>query len=332
MNTGRTLKLFLVDGAANGLLTAEIMNWTGHVLVGPRSRLAELIQRPESGRPALYILAGPDLGASLQTEIYIGETSKASRRLIQHNKPEEENGKDFWERACIITSKDPNLTSAHIFHLQGRLIELGRQALRAVVQNVKADKADALPEPDLADMEFFLAQVLTILPVIGMDFFRAPPSVAAAGSQTDPVVPGFSASASATPATVSPLFNGDLKTVGITAKGRQINGEFVVSKGSMARLNWEGVEGGYTALFKELVQASVLAPTPDGRFNIFTRDYAFSSPSAAAAVVSGRNANGRLHWHEDGTDRTYGQWLEDQVKALAPEAAATDFEDSTDAS
>jgi hypothetical protein len=78
MDTGRTLKLFLVDGAANGLVTAEIMNWTGHVLVGPRSRLAELIQRPESGRPALYILAGPDLGSSLQTEIYIGETSKAT--------------------------------------------------------------------------------------------------------------------------------------------------------------------------------------------------------------------------------------------------------------
>jgi hypothetical protein len=215
--------------------------------------------------------------------------------------------------------------------LQGRLIELGRQALRAVVQNVKADKADDLPEPDLADMEFFLAQVLTILPVIGMDYFRPPPSVAAAGAQTGPVVPGPATNANATPANVSPLFNGDLKTFGITAKGRQINGEFVVSKGSMARLNWEGVEGGYTALFKELVQAGVLTPTPDGKFNIFTRDYAFSSPSAAAAVVSGRNANGRLHWREDGTDRTYGEWLEDQVKALAPEAAQTGFDDSTDA-
>ena len=47
MNNGRTLKIFLVDGAPNGLLTAEIMNWTGHVLTGPRSRLSELVQRPE---------------------------------------------------------------------------------------------------------------------------------------------------------------------------------------------------------------------------------------------------------------------------------------------
>lgn len=34
MTQGRSLRLFLVDGTPNGLLTAEIMNWTGHVLSG----------------------------------------------------------------------------------------------------------------------------------------------------------------------------------------------------------------------------------------------------------------------------------------------------------
>jgi len=38
MGTGRSIRLFLVDGTPNGLLTAEITNWTGHVLTGPRSR------------------------------------------------------------------------------------------------------------------------------------------------------------------------------------------------------------------------------------------------------------------------------------------------------
>ena len=42
MSQGRSLRLFLVDGTPNGLLTGEIMNWTGHVLTGPRSKLAEL--------------------------------------------------------------------------------------------------------------------------------------------------------------------------------------------------------------------------------------------------------------------------------------------------
>ncbi len=40
MIQGRSLLLFLVDGTPNGLLTAEIMNWTGHVLTGTRSKLA----------------------------------------------------------------------------------------------------------------------------------------------------------------------------------------------------------------------------------------------------------------------------------------------------
>jgi len=34
-----------------------------------------------------------------------------------------------------------------------------------------------------------------------------------------------------------------------------------------------------------------------------TQDYRFSAPSAAAAVLMGRNANGRLEW-KDGSGRT----------------------------
>ncbi|WP_280550702.1 hypothetical protein [Halomonas sp. 11-S5] len=46
MTQGRSIRLFLVDGTPNGLLSAEIMNWTGHVLTGPRSKL---VQPPDKG-------------------------------------------------------------------------------------------------------------------------------------------------------------------------------------------------------------------------------------------------------------------------------------------
>ncbi|CAM5528937.1 GIY-YIG nuclease family protein OS=Stutzerimonas stutzeri OX=316 GN=G7024_23870 PE=4 SV=1 [Stutzerimonas stutzeri] len=107
------MRLFLVDGTPNGLLTAEIMNWTGHVLTGPRSKLAELVQRPECARTGVYFLVGPDLDDSLRTRVYIGESDDVAQRLKQHNRPEEQGGKDFWERVCLITSKDQNLTKAH---------------------------------------------------------------------------------------------------------------------------------------------------------------------------------------------------------------------------
>ena len=41
---------------------------------------------------------------------------------------------------------------------------------------------------------------------------------------------------------------------------------------------------------------------------VLQSDFAFSSPSAAAAVVSGRSANGRKAWTVVGTGQTYADW------------------------
>lgn len=60
MSQGHSIQLFLVNGSPKGLLTAEIMNWTGHVLTGPRTKLAELEQRPESKRTGVCFLVGSD--------------------------------------------------------------------------------------------------------------------------------------------------------------------------------------------------------------------------------------------------------------------------------
>ena len=58
--TGIVVRLFLVDGDAQGLRTAEVMNWTGQVIVGSRSDLKILGQRPESRKAGIYILVGRD--------------------------------------------------------------------------------------------------------------------------------------------------------------------------------------------------------------------------------------------------------------------------------
>ena len=301
MSKGRTLKIFLVDGTPNGLLTAEVMNWTGHVITGPRTRLPELLQRPEINRTAVYFLVGPESGTGLGTQVYIGETDDAKARLVGHNRPEDKGGKDFWERVCIVTSKDANLTKGHIKYLESRLITRAKQAGRCELTNSTDPGYDGLPEADRSDMEFFLEQIQTLLPVLGFDFLRVtPPRVVATPGTTDAPV-------------VSPIFAGDLPRFGITARGQERDGEFVVLKGSRTRLKWEGVASGYDKLFNDLVAKGVLAPTADGQHNEFTQDYAFSSVSAAAAVVSGRTANGRVHWVIEGTEQSYGQWAAEQV-------------------
>ena len=88
MTQGRSIRLFLVDGAPNGLLTAEIMNWTGHVLTGPRSKLPELLERPECARTGIYFLVGPDPENSMRPLVYIGESDDVASRLKQHNREE----------------------------------------------------------------------------------------------------------------------------------------------------------------------------------------------------------------------------------------------------
>jgi hypothetical protein len=54
-------------------------------------------------------------------------------------------------------------------------------------------------------------------------------------------------------------------------------------------------------LRQELIDNGVLQ-ADNGNYK-FAQDYAFSSPSTAAAVVLGRSANGRIEW-KDGQGRT----------------------------
>jgi hypothetical protein len=325
VSPGRTLKLFLVDGVPNGLLTAEIMNWTGHVVTGPRSRLSEFIQRPESRRTGVYFLVGPDSGAGIGTQVYIGETDDVAQRLTAHNRPEDKGGKDFWEKVCVVTSKDANLTKGHIKYLESRLLRIAQQGKRCVLLNGTDPGYDNLPEADRSDMEFFLEQIRTLLPVLGMDFLRETPqaptperaaSTAVAGQ---PLAPNQQPQIATAGSPASPMFVCSVRRHDISAHAQEINGEFVVLTGSTTRGEWEGVEGGYTQLFKELVRSGVLAPTADGSRRSFTRDYAFSSPSAAAAVVSGRSANGRIQWVTDIGGQTYGDWQESRVNAMLAE-------------
>lgn len=318
-SNGRTLKLFLVDGVPNGLLTAEIMNWTGHVITGPRSRLGELIQRPESRRTGVYFLVGPERGPGIGTQVYIGETDDVTQRLTAHNRPEGtdgKGGKDFWEKVCMVTSKDANLTKGHIKYLESRLIRMARVAGRCELLNGTDPDYEKLPEADRSDMEFFLGQIQTLLPVLGFDFLRETPKTL---SNAPPQEVGSAMPAAEEP---SPLFAGDVPKHGITARGQEINGEFVVLEGSKARFSWEGGDGGYAGLFNELVRIGVLVPTGDGRHREFSRDYAFSSPSAAAAIVAGRAANGRTHWIEENTRLTYGAWQEARVNQALEKSAS----------
>jgi hypothetical protein len=310
MSQGRSLRLFLVDGTPNGLLTAEIMNWTGHVLTGPRSKLAELVQRPECARTGVYFLVGPDPDNSLRSKVYIGESDDVAKRLKSHNRPEEAGGKDFWERVCLVTSKDQNLTKAHVKYLESLLIGIAGSLGRCELVNGTAHEYVSLPESDRADMAFFLDQIRTVLPVLGFDFLR---------ELTKPSAPATASTAA--PVSRSPRFSLEVPRYRLSAQGQEIDGEFFVLKGSKARAEWVGTERGYQGLFKQLVDEGVLV-ADGGEHLTFSDDCAFSSPSAAAAVVCGRSANGRTAWVVEGTGQTYAAWQDVQVGEIETSASS----------
>ena len=300
---GRSVRLFLVDGTATGPITAEIMNWTGHVLVGSRSGLPALLKRRELDRTGIYFLTGPDPEDPDTLQLYIGESDNVRKRLVHHSKDE---NKDFWERTCVVTSKDQNITKAHARYLESRLIAIANAAGTATVVNGTAPPPVALPEADASDMEFFVDQLRLILPVLDLDFVR-PPKATARTTTDATEKPGQ--------ADVAPLFRLARKKEGLEleAQAREIDGEFVVLAGSDAAKDWTSTSGhSYSKRHAQLIKSGKLVPGDKGSLS-FAEDIAFRSPSAAAAVILGRPANGRTSWKVSGSNATYRDWQSEQA-------------------
>lgn len=306
MSVGKSVRLFLADGTPGGLLTAEIMNWTGHVVAAPRSDLGSLLKRPEVIRTGIYILLGDDpdsMGGSLA---YIGEGDDVSKRLYQHSRSEEQGGKDFWDRAILLTSKDANLTKAHARYLESRFISLAQKANRARLINGTAPAPLPLPESDISDMEYFIAQAKIALPVLGVNLFR----------NTTMVTDSKDASSAreVVKESVSPIFELRSRKHGFVATAQEIDGEFIVLEGSTARNSWNGVDDGYMSLREKLEQDGTIEISVSGPIAQFTRNHVFASPSAAAAVVTGRSANGRNEWKIPVSGVSFGRWQNQEIE------------------
>lgn len=84
-------------------------------------------------------------------------------------------------------------------------------------------------------------------------------------------------------------------TRGADAKGLLVSDGFAVMKGSaIASSTVPSISDSLIKLRNSLIKRGII--DDDLRF---TRDYIFTSPSLAAAVVMGRNANGRTEWKNE---------------------------------
>ena len=268
-----TLKIFLAFGDPKRLRTAELSNWTGKSVAGPRSELERLLQREESASPGVYFLAGIDPDSN-QSAIYIGEAESIKDRIKSHL------SKDFWNHIVFFITKDENLTKAHIRYIEGRLIEIAKSADRSTVMNSQGSGAK-LPESDREDMEVFLAKMLQVLPVLGIEAFVQRTSQGESGAEREMLTCRIK----------NVVATGYLTPNGIVV----LSGSTAVLKERSSAKKWPSVMVQRNKLIDEgdLVQS--------GDKYEFAKDTEFSSPSSAAAVIHGGSANGLTAWvNKDG--------------------------------
>ena len=283
---GRSVRLFLVDGAPQGMRTAEVGNWTGLALVCPRTDLSKFARREEVHRAGVYFLVGPSDALGTRLRLYIGEADDFWARLQSHS------GKDFWTWVLVFVSKDLNLTKAHVRWLEARLVQEVKAAKRAEVENGVEPGGGHLPEADTADMETFLENIRLLLPVLGVDVLASAEQGASGKHLTL-----------------------ELKWEGARAECEVRDGVYVVKKGSTARTQEvDSLGNGYREFRFKLKQDGVLQAGGDGLLR-FTIPYSFDSPSAAAAVVAGTGLNGRVAWRVKGENISLKEWQERQVSA-----------------
>lgn len=269
-----SIRIFLADGVPEGLRIVEKSNWTGRAVVASRAQIGSALAREELAQPGVYVLTGSsDDGAP---RLYVGEADALRDRIKQHIA-----GKEFWTRLVAFSSTNEGLNKAHVRYLESRLVGLARDANQWELENGTQPAPPPLSEADRADAEWFLAEMLVIFPLLGIDAFEA------ASGQARTSVPG--------PEGGSPELL--LRERGADARGREVADGFIVLKGSLARTSeTPSIHDHMRDLRRQLLDRGVLAA--EGDHLVFTQDFRFGSPSAAAGVVVGGSANGRRAWKD----------------------------------
>lgn len=297
-NFGRSITIHLIDGTVTGIRTSEIGNHNILSIACPRKRIKELkeimdskgyIELKESGKaekPGIYFLFGEDENG--ERKVYIGEGEDVFDRIDQ------QRSKDFWGEAIIFISTAKNLTKSHIRYLESRAIEIAKNIARDyIIENDNQTKQSTLHPAHRDDMEEFLIDIKLLLGVFGHKVLEE-----IITEQKEVSHPGI-----ATPKTATSIgtLRFSINTRELSAYANLTDEGLVVLQNSEAKKesveSMESQQTSYFRLREKLILEGILV-LKDNKY-IFQKNYLFNSPSAAAAVVLGRSANGRTSWKDD---------------------------------
>lgn len=162
MAYGKTIELFLVNGTADSLVTAELSNWNGKAIKIPRIEVASCVRNDLKQTGVYFLFCKDDDG---EDAVYIGEAENVKDRLVQHiNDYQQDKEKYYWSTAVVFTGTD--LNKALIRYLENRLVGIARDAKRYRVLTQKTYKTK-LKESQVAMMEEFLDNIRVIINALG---------------------------------------------------------------------------------------------------------------------------------------------------------------------
>jgi hypothetical protein len=155
--------------------------------------------------------------------------------------------------------------------MECKLLELAKAAKQCRLENGNMPYPPTLSEADTADVDSFLLDILSILPLLGLSVFEKAES---RGSPRQLLY---------------------LSSKGITATGYEDAKGFVVQQNSQMSKTETGTIHAYMiALRRDLINEGVVEDVGD-RYR-FVQDHVFGSPSTASGVALGRSSNGRTEW------------------------------------
>ncbi len=148
MAYGKAIELFLVNGTAESLITAELSNWNGKAIKIPRTEVSSCERDDIKGVGVYFLICQEDDGTD---SVYIGEAENVLDRLTQHLR-DFQSGKEkyYWNTAVIFVGRD--LNKALIRYLENRFVEIAKECGRYTVLTKNTYKNTVLKEAQIASM------------------------------------------------------------------------------------------------------------------------------------------------------------------------------------
>lgn len=163
MACGKSIELFLVNGTADSLVTAELSNWNGKAIKVPRIEVS-VCEREDIKGAGVYFLFCKEEDES--DSVYIGESETIQERLNQHIRDYNANKEKFyWTTAVTFLGHD--LNKALIRYLEDRFVEIARKNKRYKVLTKNTYSNTVMKESQAAAMEEFIDNVRIIINALG---------------------------------------------------------------------------------------------------------------------------------------------------------------------